>query len=360
MPPTSEDNPILVSVVIISYNGRQYLQDLLESVTDQDYPRGAYEVVVVDNASADGSAELIEQQFPSVKLIRLDRNYGPGVAVARAFPHLKGKYLAYLNQDVVVHRRWLAELMEVMTTHPRAAIVESNMILPQWPEYNGRRREGLIERAYVCDVTSFGVYDFRVVPVTPDTPPIPVLGMNGAGVLFHPGIKEALGYLVDPGFAAHAEDMDLGLRANAAGLEVLLAPRSVLYHDTQWHFRWNRRNLRRAWLVTQNTILAFYKVSYTSEFLRLLPRLLVGKQLKATQHCEDRPRKVLYFLAATPMALVGALGALWKMPSYRERRRETLRHRKMEAGWLLERLLSPEMRPDGSVWQGGQPGQEGE
>jgi GT2 family glycosyltransferase len=349
--PTKEAPP-LVSVVVVSYNGLKHLDGLLASLLDQDLPREQYEVFVVDNASHDGSADFVEQCYPSVRVMRLDRNYGPGVAVDRALPHLRGRYLGYLNQDVVVNRRWLSELLKVMVSHPGARIVESNMILPQWPEFEGQRRDGFIRRAYVCDLTAMGVYDFNMVSVTSDSPPIPVLAVCGAGFLMDPQVQEAVGYLADPGFKAHADDMDLGLRVNAAGYEILLAPQSIVYHDTEWHFHWNLRNLRRSFWVTQNTILAFYKVSYTSEFVRILPRLVLGKVLKAGQHCRNPLARLAYRLMATPIALIGLAAALLKLPRFRERRRVTLEHRKQKPGWLLDRLLAATWTPDPAVWQG--------
>jgi GT2 family glycosyltransferase len=191
-----------------------------------------------------------------------------------------------------------------------------------------------------------------MVPVGTDTPPIPVLCANGAGILVNREVIDAVGYLVEPRFFAHADDMDLGLRVNAAGYQILLAPRSVVYHDTEWHWQWNMRNLRRAFWVTQNTILAFFKVSYPSEFIQLLPRLLLGKVLKAGQHCRTPLGRIAYGLAAFPVALVALAGALAKMPSFRERRRMTLDHRNMEPGWLVERLLQVDRQPDPTVWTG--------
>jgi GT2 family glycosyltransferase len=353
-----EGPPLLVSVVIVTYNGRKYVPDLLASLLDQDFPSELYQVIVLDNNSQDGTADLVEQCFPSVRLIRLDRNYGPGPALLRARTYLQGRYLAYLNQDVVVHRRWLVELVEVMTTHPQARIVESNVILPQWPEYEGRRRDGPLHRAYVCDFTANGVYEFTSLSVEPDTPPIPVLGVYGAGFLLDLRLKEALGYLTEPGFAAHAEDMDLGLRVNAAGYQVLLAPQSVIYHDTRWYFGWDWRNLRRAFLATQNTILAFYKISYASEFVVLLPRLLLGKLLKAGRHCRSSLCAVAYAIAAMPVVLAALGSALLKMPSFRERRRVTMNHRKTEPGWLVDRMLRRNGKPDPAVLRDGPDGEQ--
>jgi len=345
-----EDTQLLVSVVVISYNGQKYLAHCLDSVLDQDFPREQYEVVLVDNASHDGSADFVEQNYPAVRVLRLDHNYGPAVAMQHALPHLKGKYFAAINQDVVAHRRWLAELVEVIINEPQAGLVESNMILSQWPEYDELQRDAPVQRAYVCDLTPFGTHDFHVVPVTPATPPIPVLAAYCAGCIFNPRVLDKLGYFADPGIFAYADDVDIGLRLNAAGYKVLLAPRSLVYHDTEWHFRWNMRSLRRAFWAARNIILVFYKISYTSEFLRLLPQLLVGKLLKAGQNSPTAVGKIAYALAGTPLLLVSLAAALVKMPAYRELRKVTLSHRIMPPGWLVDRLRSINWQPDPTVW----------
>jgi len=340
----------LVSVVVVSYNGLDLLPACLDSVLDQDFPRGQYEVLVMDNASQDGSAEFVEANYPGVRLMRLDRNNGPCEAIHRALVHMRGQFLAYINQDAVAHRRWLAELVEVITAHPRAGLVESNMILPQWPEYDVRQRDELVERAYVCDLTPLGVHDFRVVRVTPATPPIPVLSAYGAGCIVNPAVIEKLGYWLDSDFFAYFDDIDLGLRLNAADYQVLLAPRSVVYHHTDWHFKWDRRSLRRAFLSTRNMFLAFYKISYASELVALAPRLMLGKLLKAGQLSGSLLGRAAYALAATPMLLVGLAAALWRMPAYRGRRALTLSVRKKERGWLTEALLNPGWKPDPAIW----------
>jgi GT2 family glycosyltransferase len=346
----NEEGQYLVSVLIISYNGRHYLEDCLNSVLDQDFPRQQYEVIVVDNASRDGSADFVEQNYPMVRLVRLDRNYGTCVAVSRARPHVRGKYLAYLNQDVVAHCRWLAELVDVITSHPQAGIVTSTMILPQWSGYEGRRREGLVDRAYVCDLTSLGVIDIRVVPVTSTTSPIEVLAAYGAGLILNPQILDELGYWLDPDFFAYFDDIDIGLRLNAAGYQVLLAPRSVVYHDTDWLFKWDRRSIRRVFWSTRNMFLGFYKLSYFSEFVVLFPRLVLGKMLKAGLRCRSFVCRVFYALAGTPLLFVSLIAALARFPAYRERRRLTLSRRKMERGWLVDRLLSIDWQPDPTIW----------
>ena len=350
MNPSANGAEPLVSVLIVTYNGRKHIGDCLASVLDQDLPRQQYEVVVVDNASRDQTPAWVEQNFPAVRIIRLDRNYGPNTAVRLARPSLRGKYIAYANQDIVAHRRWLPELLEAIKSHPRAGVVESNMILPQWLEYDPQHRDAPVQRAYVCDLTPLSIQDFRIVPVTPTTPPIHVLSAYCAACLMNPEILDQLGYWTDEGFFAYFDDIDLGLRLNASGYEVLMAPRSLVYHDTIWLFQWSRRSVRRAYLSTRNMILVYYKLCYPSEFLRLLPRLFLGKLLRAGQHNPTGVGKLVYALAATPLLLVSLVVALLKMPHYRKLRKLTMSHRITPPGWVVESLQKLDWGADRAVW----------
>ncbi len=343
-------NMPLVSVLVITFNGGKHVRACLASLLDQDMPRELYEVAVIDNHSTDGTLELIEREFPSVRLIRLDRNYGPNTALSRARPFLKGKYIAYANQDVVAHRRWLAELVETAQSHPRAGVVESNMILPQWKEYRPEQRDAPVETAYVCDLTPLIVQDFRIVPVTPSSPPIPVLSAYCAACIMNPEVLDTLGYWTDEGFFAYFDDIDLGLRLNASGYEVLLAPRSVVFHDTIWLFKWSWRSLRRAYLSTRNMVLVFYKLCYPVEFAKLLVPFVLGKLVRAGQHQRSRLGKVLYGLAAMPLLTVGMVAAIAKMPEYRKRRAQTLSCRVTPSGWVIDSIRKLDWGPDRGVW----------
>jgi GT2 family glycosyltransferase len=344
-------DPLLVSIVIVSYNGRSYIGNCLTSVLDQDLSPDQYEVVVVDNASSDGSADFVEQHFPQVGLVRLERNNGPIQAAYRVLPQLRGKHLAFLHQDTVVHRRWLVELLDVLKSHPQAGLVESNIILPQWPEYNPNDREGFIERAYICDVNSFCFFEFRTEPVTPKSPPIPILSAYGPSILLSQEILKELDFFFDPDFYMHSDDLDVGLRVNIAGYQALMAPRSVVYHNSdRWHFKWDFRSLSKAFYATRNIVLVFYQISYTREFLRLLPRVLFGKLLKAGEDANSLVGRLIKALISLPLVIVCLLLAMCMMPAYRERRKMTLKRRTVEPGWLVERFTNIHWKVDPSIW----------
>lgn len=348
-----EEVQYLASVVIVTYNGRAYLDPCLSSVLDQELPGEEYEVIVVDNNSRDGSADFIEQHYPSVRLIRLDRNYGPNQAIHRALQHVRGKYSVYLHQDTVVHRRWLVEMVDVFNNHPQVAMVESNVILPGWPEYDPQRREGLLERAYVCDVNSYGVHEFRTERVTPTSPPIPVLAAYGPSVMVNQQILADLGFFLDPDLYMHADDLEFGLRLNLSGHQVVMAPRSVVYHDMdRWRFKWDVRSVLKAFYSTRNIILVLYQICYASEFLHLLPRVMFGKALKAQEGASSTTARALYALAAIPLILLCLPAALLKMPAYRKRRDLTLSRRTMKCGWLVDRFVNRDRQTDLVVWGG--------
>ena len=340
---------LLVSVLVVSYNGRRVIGNCLTSILDQDLGE-KYEVVVADNGSRDQTPDYVEQNFPTVHVIRLDRNYGPNTALRMARPHLRGKYIAYANQDVVAHRRWLSELLDTMQSQPRAGIVESNMILPQWQEYDPGNRDAPVQRAYVCDLTPLSIQDFRIVPVAPNTPPIPVLSAYCAACIMNPQILDQLGYWSDEGFFAYFDDIDLGLRLNASGYQVLLAPRSLVYHDTIWLFKWSWRSVRRAYLSTRNMILVYYKLCYPSEFFRLLPKLFLGKLLRAGQHNPSVMGKIAYAVAATPLLSFSLFAAILKMPKYYSVRQLTMSRRITPPGWIIERLQNLDWGADRAVW----------
>ncbi len=340
----------VVTVLIVSYNGMRYLKACLDSVLDQDFAGLGYDVMVIDNASRDGSADFVKQNYPAVRVVELDRNFGPSKALMMVGPLLRTAYVAYLNQDVVVHRRWLIELWKVMKAHRQAGVVVSNIILPEWPEFQEMRREGLIGRAFVGDTSIFGTQQFRVIPVTPDTQPIPIMLTCGAGNMSNLAILGLLDHVLDPDIFAHSEDFDLGLRLTTAGYQVLFAPQSVVYHNTEWNFHWNWRNIQKAFWTTEFTVLSFFKACYWTEFLILLPLLLFGKLLRAGEAERTVPRRIAYALMALPLALMAFACAVVQMPRFSSRRQGSLAIRKMPPGWVISYLYHAGWKPHPELW----------
>jgi len=104
-----------VSIIILNYNGREFLEGCLGSVLKTDYRN--FEVIFVDNGSTDGSVEYIEKRFgndPRLKIIRNERNLGFSGGNNVGIRHAKGEYIVLLNNDTIVEPDWLRKLVDVM------------------------------------------------------------------------------------------------------------------------------------------------------------------------------------------------------------------------------------------------------
>src|SRR5262249_31747844 len=110
-PPMSAHTPS-VSVIIVTFNAAHYIERCLASVFAQSH--GHFEVIVVDNASTDGSADLVRQRFPRARLIASPTNEGYGGGNNRGAGEASGEILVFLNPDAVPEREWLTQLTASM------------------------------------------------------------------------------------------------------------------------------------------------------------------------------------------------------------------------------------------------------
>lgn len=101
-----------VSIVVLNYNGKAFLDDCLNSIFNIRYHSSLYEVLVVDNASTDGSIEYIRNRFTKVKLFALENNYGFTEGNNIGAKYASGDFIAFLNNDTIVDENWLNELVK--------------------------------------------------------------------------------------------------------------------------------------------------------------------------------------------------------------------------------------------------------
>jgi GT2 family glycosyltransferase len=111
-----------VSIIIVNWNTRDILRDSLRSIHDQT-AKGCYEIIVVDNASSDGSAAMIRHEFPDVRLIANDTNRGYGAAANQGIKIAAGRYVLILNSDIIICDGAVDKTVKYADTHQNAAIV---------------------------------------------------------------------------------------------------------------------------------------------------------------------------------------------------------------------------------------------
>jgi GT2 family glycosyltransferase len=137
-----------VSVIIVSYNTRELLRECIESILCEQGDGLAVEVIVVDNASADGSAAMVAERFPQARLIANPDNRGFGAACNQGLEVARGRYALILNADIRAQPGALQRLVEFMDAHPDAAICGGQLRYP----------DGRIQPSCARDLTLWWVF----------------------------------------------------------------------------------------------------------------------------------------------------------------------------------------------------------
>ena len=213
----------LVSIVVLNYNGKHHLKTCLDSLLRTKYPN--FEIILVDNGSTDGSVEFVQQNYPTVKIVRLSKNiYTAGGFMAGAIV-AKGKYVALLNNDIEADENWLMPLVEILEKMPWVAAADAKYMnfyernrfddsaaAGRWIDYFGNNHtRGVNEIDY-------GQYN----------KPTYIMGVL---TIFRRDILLEIGGF-DLSYIFGYEDIDIGWRLYLAGYKVLYVPESTIYHKS--------------------------------------------------------------------------------------------------------------------------------
>jgi GT2 family glycosyltransferase len=222
-----------VSVCIANWNCRELLRDCLHSLLGQ--PQGVrLEVIVVDNASTDGAADMIVREFPQVRVIRNDSNRGFAIASNQAARVACGQHLFFLNNDTVTPPLALAELIDFLEAHPDTIMVGPRLIAPDRRLQTSYRKQPSIaafaHRTWPGRLTGRFRASYRAYRCRAAAPewPCEVDMLLGAAMLIERRRFEQLGGW-DEGFAFGGEDLDLCWRARQLG-RLVHYPRVAIMH----------------------------------------------------------------------------------------------------------------------------------
>lgn len=221
---TRASAPVPASVVIVAYNGAAHLPACLGALARND--RSLFELVVVDNASTDGSAELAERLWPGVRLIRNPSNLGFGSGNNVGIRAARGDVLLLLNQDTEVPADWVATMLAAMAAAPTAGAVGCKLLYPDCATI--QHAGGILYPNALTAHLGMGERDDgRWNEAGTRT------YVTAAAMALRRAALEQIG-LFDPGFdPAYFEEVDLQLRLWRAGWQVRYEPRvAVLHHES--------------------------------------------------------------------------------------------------------------------------------
>lgn len=265
---------MICSIVILNWNGEKMLRQFLPSVVKYSSHEG-YEIVVADNGSTDDSLNVL-RDFPTIRTIVLDKNYGFAEGYNRALEQIDATYCVLLNSDIEVTEGWLEPVISYMENHPEVAAAQPKIrkyTLPvtgkaqvpdpslTYPFEHAGAAGGYMDmlgypfcRGRIMDYVEedHGQYDT----------PADIFWATGCALFVRTAVYKQVGGL-DAEFFAHMEEIDLCWRLNCRGYRLVCVPDSVVYHVGGGALSYE--NPRKTFLNFRNNMLLLYKNMPTSK-----------------------------------------------------------------------------------------------
>ena len=221
-------SPPKISIVILNWNGRKYLEQFLPSVLASDYSN--YEVIVADNGSSDESVSFLESTFPRIRIIRLEKNFGFAKGYNEALKQIESDYYFILNSDVELLPGSLKPLADLLESDKAIAACQPKLLTyhnKKLFEYAGGAGGWLDKYGYpfakgrIFDVFEEDHGQYNTTE--------PIFWASGAALFIRSSVfHEVKGF--DEFFFAHQEEIDLCWRIQLAGYKIYACPSSVVYH----------------------------------------------------------------------------------------------------------------------------------
>lgn len=254
------------TVIVLNHNGVRYLEECFRSLEALNYPDDKLELMLVDNASTDGSVEYVKRNFPQVRIIRNPQNLGFAKANNVGAEKAEGKYVAFINNDARAHPDWLIELVKSVSKEEDVVCVGGKIL-----SWDGRKID------FTGAALNFYGMGFQPSHGRPNGPEYSaskeILFACGGSMLIERDLFLDCGGF-DEDYFAYFEDIDLGWRLWVLGYRVLFVPTATSYHKglgTSRYFATEKRSV----LYERNALYSAIKNYEEENLLRILPAALL-------------------------------------------------------------------------------------
>jgi GT2 family glycosyltransferase len=313
-----------ISVIIVNWNGKHWLQTCLGSLRRQTF--SDFEVILVDNGSQDGSVEFVCQHFPEVNVLALGENLGFTGGNIAGYALARGNLIVLLNNDTEADVDWLREIYAASVQYQAAGSFASKMMY-----FDNRDR---IENCgFDVGRTGTTVDLGRDEPDGPEwSTPRKVFGACGGAAVYRRSMLNEIGFL-DADFFMIYEDVDLSFRAQLSGYSCVYLPRAIVYH--RYRSSIGQRPGLQVYYAQRNIDWVYLKNLPTSLLLCSSPQRLLY-EIGAG----------LYFLRmGSAAAFVRAkLDVLKNLGMILRKRRLVQRQRTLSSSQLRDRMCAPDLR----------------
>ena len=255
-----------IAVVILNYNGRNFIQQFLPSVLASSYVNK--EIIVADNCSTDDSPDVLKQ-FSNIKILMLDKNYGFAEGYNQALQKISADYYALLNSDVEVTPQWIEPIIQLMESDKKIAACQPKILSykeKEFFEYAGAAGGWLDTLGY--PFSRGRIFDEHEKDLGQYNDNAEIFWATGAAMFLRASVfHEVNGF--DNFFFAHMEEIDLCWRLQLAGYKIMCCPASVVYHVGGGTLP--KSNERKVYLNFRNNIIMLSKNLCMREKIWKLP-----------------------------------------------------------------------------------------
>ncbi len=323
---------IILSVIIVNHEGYKYISKCLDSILNSNSK--SFEIVIVDNGSK-GDVAKLNKKYPrllgkKMKIISLNKNFGPSKARNEGVAIAKGKYIGFLDNDTIVDKNWANMAMKAFEKDRTIGAIQCKLLLKKERnkidyvgEYIGQNGF-LVQRASVREIDK-GQFDQEVE----------ILAAKSAGMFIRKDVfKKAGGF--DPDYFIYVEETDLGWRTWLVGHRIVFVPTSIVYHE----------------FGTSTVILGKEKNNYNAKFHGSKNYILtLLKNLDIVNLAKIVPLHILLWLGLAWYSLLKLqfkaffwvhLGVLWNLinlPSTLQKRKLVQKNRKISDSKLFKKVM---------------------
>lgn len=290
-----------ISILICTYNGEEDIRSLLNSIKELSLGNYEVEVILRDDSSSDGTADIVEQEYGWVKLLRGEGgNLGFVKSNNIAFKQAAGEIICCLNQDTILHPGFIAAGVAALQSDSKVYGINTNMIMP-WimtvDEFMHNTQQEL--PAYEYQLTPFGFVRYVEVDKSAHITNF----MTGGAFFIRRSVITHRGFFFDPAIDMYCEDTELSLRLRQNGREIMYCPQAVVYHNQTVRRGEGLRELIKLLKVTRNRFALFARMNSPFNFTLRYPLYLAGILLKMSSLGFPFPKNVFAYIAGIGVTL---------------------------------------------------------
>ncbi len=258
-----------VTVIIPNYNGARFLKPCMDALKTQTCDD--FETLVIDNASADDSVELLKRDYPWAKVAVMEKNLGfaGGVNVGIRMSHTK--YVLLLNNDTEVDSHFVEEMLRAMEKSPRVFSASSRMV-------NFNDRALMDDAGDIYTLMGWAAQRGVAQEVSRYAKPARIFTACAGAAIYRRNVFDKIGYFDEMHFA-YLEDIDIGYRARLYGYTNVYAPKAVVYHVGSGTSG-SKYNPFKVRLAARNSVYLNYKNMSNWQLLINSPALVAGYIIK--------------------------------------------------------------------------------